>query len=141
MELVGSQRLNGGTNDSDDIHDSEGYVSNSQEQEELNPENDRNTVGSQRFEAGHVNYTGTELDDDATCEDMDGYVSDTREREQNRIENLIDQELHFTTFVGTKLGIEYGDTDVKRLRRMIEAEVKELNALKTHNRFAPLMRN
>lgn len=69
--------------------------------------------------------------------DAKDYVSDTQEHE----EELIAREFQATTITGTILGIDYTDNDVRRMKNLIQKEVKELKLLQNHNTFAPLQRH
>lgn len=54
--------------------------------------------------------------------------------------DVVEQELQETIIAANILGIEYGDMDVRGMRRMIETEAKGLQQLQRNNRSAPLQK-
>lgn len=97
-------------------------------QVELNPRIVRKTIRSKKYE-DCMNSEGEEHEEE-------DYVSDTQEHE----EELVEEELQFTKEAGTILGIEYVDTDIMRMKKMIQNEAEELKLLRKNNTFAPLQR-
>ncbi|KAG5561213.1 hypothetical protein RHGRI_004292 [Rhododendron griersonianum] len=95
---------------------------------DLNPRNIRKSIRSQAYEECMSSNEATY--DDEEC------INATQEQQLD----VVEQELQETIIAANILGIEYGDMDVRGMRRMIETEAKGLQQLQRNNRSAPLQK-
>ncbi|KAH7846637.1 hypothetical protein Vadar_016320 [Vaccinium darrowii] len=102
---------------------------------QLFPSNGEILGRSKRIEDG-TSGSEDQIDDSADNQDVEGYVSDTPDQE----ERIIVKELKDTTSVGTTLGIDFDEMDVRRMKKVIEEEFYNSTLLHRNNRFAPLRR-
>ncbi|KAI8524644.1 hypothetical protein RHMOL_Rhmol13G0164500 [Rhododendron molle] len=119
-----------------ETEDSNDHISNSSHgllgvielEVDLNPRNIRKSIRSQAYEecmsSNEVTYDDEEF----------------RNATQEQQLDVVEQELQDTIIAANILGIEYVDTDVRRMRRMIETEAKGLQQLQRNNRFAPFQK-
>ncbi|KAF7127246.1 hypothetical protein RHSIM_Rhsim11G0006600 [Rhododendron simsii] len=94
---------------------------------DLNQRNIRKIVRSQMYEEC-MSSNGVNSDDET-------YISTSQEQ----LQKLVDKELQLSLSAGAILRIDYEDTTVMRMRKMIETDAKELQLRQRNNRWGRIV--